>query len=121
MVMFNADAPVDLVGFRESMRVAGIEEVVDLTIEIFSDEAPRIFDELRGAAESGDMEGVRSSAHALKSSAGNIWAGRLAQYLATLENAAADQNPDQVVSTMTEAAPEFNRVMAYLQEARDAP
>lgn len=119
MVMFNTDVPVDLDGFRESMRVAGIEEVVDLTIEIFSDEAPKIFDTLRGAAESGDMDGVRTSAHALKSSAGNIWAGRLAKYLATMEDAAADQNAEQVTSTMTEAGPEFNRVMAYLAEARD--
>lgn len=119
--MFNTDNPVDLVGFRESMKMAGIEEVVDLTIEIFSDEAPKIFDALRGAAESGDMEGVRNSAHALKSSAGNIWAGRLAKYLETMEGAAAEQNAEQVSSTLTEAGPEFNRVMAYLAEARDAP
>lgn len=121
MVMFNTDTPVDLVGFRESMKMAGIEEVVDLTIEIFSDEAPKIFDTLRGAAETGDMEGVRNSAHALKSSAGNIWAGRLAKYLETMEGAAAEHDAAQVDSTLTEATPEFNRVMAYLAEARDAP
>ena len=121
MVMFNADTPVDLGGFRESMRTAGIEEVVDLTIEIFSDEAPKIFNELKGAAESGDLEGVRASAHSLKSSAGNIWAGRLAQYLETVEVAAADQNAAEVESVMSEAAPEFNRVMAYLAETRDSP
>lgn len=118
MVMFNADAPVDLGGFRESMRTAGIEEVVDLTLEIFSDEAPKIFGELKGAAESGDMEGVRANAHSLKSSAGNIWAGRLAQYLETVEGAAADQNAAEVASMMSETGPEFNRVMAYIAEER---
>ena len=90
MVSFNEDAPIDLPGFRGLMRQAGIEEVVDLTLDIFAGEAPRLFGDLTAAAETGDLETVRANAHSLKSSSGNIWANRLSGFFETMETAAAD-------------------------------
>ena len=80
--------PVDLEGFRETMRAAGIEEIVEPTLEIFLQEAQRLFAALSTAVPAGDEETVRSAAHSLKSSAGNIWATRLARVLNELEGAA---------------------------------
>lgn len=120
MVSFNEDAPIDLPGFRGLMRQAGIEEVVDLTLDIFAGEAPRLFGDLTAAAETGDLETVRANAHSLKSSSGNIWANRLSGFFETMETAAADLDGSAVDSVLAEARPEFDRVISYIAEVREA-
>ncbi len=118
MVSFSKDAPIDLPGFRGLMKQAGIEEVVDLTLDIFVGEAPKLFGELSSAAESGDLEVVRANAHSLKSSCGNIWANRLSGYFETMETAAADLDSAAVESALADARPEFDRVIEYIGEVR---
>lgn len=119
MVSFSEDAPIDLPGFRGLMRQAGIEEVVDLTLDIFVGEAPKLFGDLASAAETGDLETVRANAHSLKSSSGNIWANRLSGFFETMESAAADLDSAAVESVLAEARPEFDRVISYIAEVRD--
>lgn len=112
----DAGPPVDLEGFRSIMRDAGVEEVVDTTVEIYVEEAPEIFDALRAAAESGRLAEVRAQAHSLKSSSGNIRATGLADHMRRLERAATDGDGPRVAESMAAATREFEAVMAYLRK-----
>lgn len=113
----NVNAPVDLEGFRASMRAAGVEEIVDMTVDVYVEEAGRLFAELSSALSQGNLDQVRANAHSLKSSSGNIWAHDLAALFASMEGAAQDQNVGGVQQTYVQLQPEFERVMAYLAEA----
>lgn len=113
----NGSAPVDLEGFRASMRAAGIEEVVEPTLQVYYEEARASFDSLTEAVASGDAETVRATAHSLKSSSGNIWARKAASLFESLEHAAQDRDMDVVASTFGELKPEFDRVVRFLAEA----
>ncbi len=106
--------PVDLDGFRTAMRAAGVEEIVDTTLEIYVEEAGSLFDDLVEAWRAGDVAGVRAGAHTLKSSSGNIHATGLAEMFAALEAAAETPDEAAIASTMPELQTEFERVMAFL-------
>lgn len=113
----NGAVPVDLEGFRVSMRVAGIEEIVEPTLQVYAEEARETFSALERAVEEGDIEAARAAAHSLKSASGNIWATRAASLFATLEEAAQDDDRQAVASTFDEVRPEFHRVLGFLTEA----
>lgn len=111
----NGTTPVDLDGFRSAMRAAGVEEVVDLTIEVYLEDAPGLFEDASEAAGSGDLDRVRAHAHSLKSSSANIWATQLPTLFAALEQAAEQLDAARVDETMVRLRPEFARVVEYLQ------
>ncbi len=113
----NGAAPVDLEGFRSSMRAAGIEEIVEPTLQVYLEEARSTFEALSEAVERGDAEGARAAAHSLKSASGNIWANDAATLFETLEHHAQDGDLDGVASTFGEVRPEFDRVLAYLVDS----
>ena len=108
-------APVDLEGFREVMRAAGVEEVVDTTIEIYLAEAPTIFSALDTAVLTGASEDVRRAAHSLKSASGNIRAERLASLLQEMEHRGRDQDVEGAREALEELRAEYRAVIAYLQ------
>ena len=113
----SENVPVDLDGFRAAMREAGVEEIVDMTIEVYQEEASKLMTEMSQALGSGDLEQVRARAHSLKSSSGNIWAHDLAALYAKMEGAAQDHDTAVVQATYERLQPEFDRVMAYLAGA----
>lgn len=106
--------PVDLAGFRETMREAGVEEIVDATLEIYVSEATGLFEALRGAVAAGDTEEVRARAHSLKSSSGNVWAVDLAGLLNQMESAARSGDMSGAAEIFEWVEPEYEAVMAYL-------
>ncbi len=113
--------PVDLDRFRAIMREAGVEHVVDTTVGIYLEEAPEIFNALSSAAEDGRTADVRSRAHSLRSSSGNIRAGDLAQHMKRLEQAAAAGEADRVRELLPAARTEFDAVMSYLRSVTTIP
>jgi len=116
--MLHGAGPVDLEGFRESMKLAGIEDVVDVTLDVYLDEARELFDGLMGAAEAGDLAVVGARSHTLKSSSANVWAGELASLCATIEGAARDGDSTTVTAMLSPFAREFERVVSYLGAVR---
>ena len=110
--------PVDLERFRETMREAGVEEIVDPILEVYLEEAQAIFAGLRAAVLAGDAEAVRTNAHSLKSSSGNIWAARLAELLNELETAAHGGDLANTTGIFERVKPVYESVMAYLVESR---
>ena len=113
----NGAAPVDLEGFRSSMRAAGIEEIVEPTLHVYVEEAQATFDALQSAVEARDAEAARAAAHSLKSASGNIWAQNAAALFENLEHSAQDGDFEGVDATFGEVKPEFERVLTYLSEA----
>ena len=109
--------PVDIDGFRATMREAGIEEIVDATLEVYVEEAQAIFAALSAAILAGDAEAVRANAHSLKSSSGNIWASDLAELLNELETAAHGGNLAVATEIFERVKPQYESVMAYLAES----
>ena len=107
--------PVDLAGFRETMREAGVEEIVDSTLALYVQEARGLFSGLAAAIASDDAEAARANAHSLKSSSGNIWATRLAGLLGELELAASEGDLEAVSALFEQVGPEYTAVMAYLE------
>jgi HPt (histidine-containing phosphotransfer) domain-containing protein len=110
----QTNPPVQLEGFREAMRAADLEEIVEVTIEVYVDEAPRTFDLLSAGVAEGNLDVVNSCAHSLKSSSHNVWAKAVAEMFGIMEDAARDNDPALVNSTFAEAEPEFRRVMDFL-------
>ena len=72
-----ADDPFDALVDEARMRVFRVDypEIIDQLIELFVESTPPLLEELRGAAERGDGEDIRRTAHKLKGSCQNIGAG----------------------------------------------
>ncbi|MEJ2239060.1 MAG: response regulator [Gemmatimonadales bacterium] len=107
--------PVDIEGFRSSMREAGVEEAVESMIETFLQDAPRRMDELERAVAAGDADRVQKAAHPFKSAAGMIGAQVLAGLLKRIESmgrsgeiAGADELLELILS-------EYRAVLDYLR------
>lgn len=110
----TAQPPVDLDAFREEMRAAGIEAIVDSTIETFVQEGVPVLSELNAGVQAGNLKTVRASAHFLKSSAAIIRATRLSKIMEEIELAAAADRRALVEERHPSAQREFARVLAYL-------
>ena len=111
--------PVDIEGFRAVMREVGIEEIVDSTLEIYQSEAPGIFEAMKQFVEAGDADGIRAQAHGLKSSSGNIRAGRLAELLQDLETLGLAGDVPGAQDCFPRVADEYRAVMDYLAGQSD--
>jgi PAS domain S-box-containing protein len=113
-----ADGAVDLEAFRATMREAGIEFIVDQTIDTYLREAPERVAGLQAALDGNDSRGIAAHAHALKGSSGSLHATRFAQLCADMEVAgkAGDVGAAQALRAPLEA--EWARVLGQLREAR---
>lgn len=107
-------SPIDVDGFRASMRDVGVEEIVDPTLVIFVEEAKTIFCDLSAAVSSGDLETVRVASHKLKSSSGNVWAHDLAALLEEIESAAISGDFPAAAEIFSRAKPEYEAVISKL-------
>jgi HPt (histidine-containing phosphotransfer) domain-containing protein len=78
---------VDALVDEDRMRVFRDDypEIVEQLVDLFVDSTPPLLADLRRAAEDGDAEAVRRSAHKLKGSCQNIGAARLAGLAAAIE------------------------------------
>ncbi len=111
--------PVDLDGFREAMREAGIESVVESAVRIFLEETPARMADLRSAVEAGDGEAVEQVAHALKSGARNLRAVRFGELLERMEDLGRGGDVSAAAALLPEVEEACERVMEYL-EARSS-
>ena len=82
------DSPVDLEGFRATMREADAEDTVDAILATFVTALPGFLASLTAAVAAQDAPRIQRAAHNLKSAAGSIGAAGLATLLANMETAA---------------------------------
>jgi two-component system sensor histidine kinase/response regulator len=81
-------APID----RESLlvRVGQDEELLNQVIQLFLTDSPKRLAAIKAAVEAGDCERIRTTAHALKGSAGNLSALGMSEAASTLERIGAE-------------------------------
>ena len=110
-------APVDLQGFRDTMREAGVEDAVESMLEAFLQDAPRRIDQVEQAVSAKDVERIYQSAHAFKSAAGTINARRLADLLGEVEAAGRAGDDGKAAGLLGLVLHEYQAVMDYLGAA----
>src|SRR5216110_2394763 len=108
---------VDLVAFRRTMEEAGAAEAVDGILETFAATMPQRLDALAAAARSADAELLQRAAHAFKSAAGTIGAGRLAALLEDMERAARDGDVAGACDQLEHVRGEAQAALDYLRTA----
>jgi two-component system sensor histidine kinase/response regulator len=109
--------PVDLDGFRATMREAGVEDAAGEMIEVFLADAPPRMEAIEKAVTGGTPEAVSHAAHAYKSAAGTIQATRLAELLRGMELAGSKGDVSAIAGLFTAVRDEHARVLAYLRRS----
>jgi HPt (histidine-containing phosphotransfer) domain-containing protein len=92
----------------------GGQETLGRIVHMFADKLPAEIADLRGSLDAGDLDGVQSAAHRLKSSSGQLAARRLSVMLAGLELAASEGDADAAARILTEVTTEAGMVRSEL-------
>jgi signal transduction histidine kinase/CheY-like chemotaxis protein/HAMP domain-containing protein len=110
--------PFDALVDEARMRIFRTDypEIVDQLIELFVESTPPLLEELREAAERGDSEDIRRTAHKLKGSCQNIGAGFMARLARDLERVGA-ATPTQLATLDMVFADTRDALRAALTEA----
>src|SRR3989449_7674277 len=108
---------VDLAAFRRTMEEAGAAEAVDGILETFVATMPQRLDALAAAARDAEAEPLQRAAHAFKSAAGTIGAGRLAALLEDMERAARDGDVAGACDKLEHVRGEAQAALDYLRTA----
>ncbi len=105
----------------EALRELGGEDDPGLLIELielFVDDATVRMDELCRAFDAGDLDAVRSCAHALKSASANVSALTLSTLCKEIESSAMDQATDSVAPLVSSGRTTFEQVKTALIELK---
>jgi HPt (histidine-containing phosphotransfer) domain-containing protein len=113
--MSETAPPVDLAAFREAMREAGIEEIVESTLQLWLEEAPGKISQIEAAVSAADPRAAANAAHALKSSSAVICATSLAEVLTMLESAGYAGERERVAALYAEARQRYQEAITYLR------
>jgi HPt (histidine-containing phosphotransfer) domain-containing protein len=114
----STQPPVELDELRGAMRAAGIEDIVEPLLELFTTEGEKGMTKLSSALAAGDLDALGRTAHSLKSSAGNIRAKTLAALLQEMENAATDGDRARAASLLPQVEAEHAAAVRYLADER---
>ena len=98
--------------FRQETDAAFVAELV----AVFNEDAPKLLADLRRAAQAGDVDLFRRSAHTLKSNAANFGALELAALAKALEARGQSGALDGTAELVAKLAAEYERVKQRLSE-----
>lgn len=107
--------PVDLEGFRQNLREAGVEEAIDSIIGVFVNDAPSRMESLEAAVAGGDASEIDQAAHAFKSAALTVHAHRLGQTLKELEFAGKDGNVELATDLIDRARADYQAALSHIK------
>jgi signal transduction histidine kinase/DNA-binding response OmpR family regulator len=110
--------PVDLDGFRKTLRDAGAEAAVDSILDTFIAQAPGRLATLAAAAGSGKGDDIMRAAHVLRGAAGTIGAHQLALLLEHVETTAQEGDLARARQGLEPIQTEAAVVLEYLQQRR---
>ncbi|MCB0861828.1 MAG: Hpt domain-containing protein [Solirubrobacterales bacterium] len=94
----------------------GGREALGRIINMYTGKLPAEMDALGASFEAGDLDDVRTSAHRLKSSSGQLGARRLQVMLAGLESAAGEGDVEATGRILKEVSAEAELTRAELNE-----
>jgi HPt (histidine-containing phosphotransfer) domain-containing protein len=87
-------------------------------ISTFLEESPALVANLRKAAEAGDLDALRRSAHSLKSNSAEFGATALSGLARELEEMARNRTLEGAMERVASAEKEYRSVRAALEEMR---
>lgn len=106
--------PVDVAAFQSSMDEAGAGSVVPMILQTFLEDLPQRMEQIQAAVAGGNPVDLRSTAHALRSSAGSIHAQRLYILLGHLEEAGRTETLEGTAELARMLSEESRRSQEYL-------
>lgn len=110
--------PVDLAGFRSTMKEAGAADAVDSILHTFVRQAPERLANLAAAVTSGRPDDIAQAAHTLRGAAATIGAHELASLLEHIESAARKGDVMQAREGLEPAQRQTALVLEYLRRSR---
>jgi two-component system sensor histidine kinase/response regulator len=113
----TSSPPVDLDGFRATMREAGVEDAAGEMLAVFLTDAPSRMTAIEGAVAGGTPESVSRAAHAYTSAAGTIRATRLAELLREMEQAGGEGRVGRIAELLPRLLEEHERVTRCVARA----
>ncbi|HET9386206.1 MAG TPA: response regulator [Gemmatimonadales bacterium] len=111
-------APVDLEGFRLTLREAGAEQALYSIVDTFVRQGPDRLAALAAAAASGDGAAIAKAAHLYRGAAATIGARALAELLERVENTARAGQVDAAKEAVELVSPVAHQVTEYLRQQR---
>ena len=110
-----AAPPVDLEGFRATLREAGAEQALYSIIDTFVRQAPDRLAALAGAVASGVGTEIAKTAHVYRGAAATIGARELADLLERVETTARAGDVEQATEAFESVTPLAHEVIDYLR------
>ena len=111
----SAAPPVDLEGFRATLREAGAEQALYSIIDTFVRQAPDRLAALAGAVASGAGAEIAKAAHVYRGAAATIGARELAGLLERVETTAHAGDIEQATEAFESVSPLAHEVIDYLR------
>ena len=113
--------PVDLEGFRATLREAGAEQALYSIVDTYVRQAPDRLAALAAAAATGSGVDMAKTAHAFRGASATIGARELAELLERIETSSRAGEIQNARDTFERVSPLTHRVIDYLrQQQRDA-
>jgi CheY-like chemotaxis protein len=112
----SAGPPVDLEGFRATLREAGAEHALYSIVDTFVRQGPGRLAALAAAAASSDGLEMAKAAHVFRGAAATIGARELAELLERLETSARAGEVDAARQSFELVSPVAHQVMEYLRQ-----
>ncbi|MDH3977466.1 MAG: response regulator [Gammaproteobacteria bacterium] len=100
----------------EMLDQTGGNALADRIIDVYENNSAELVENILAALEKGDSEKLRTSAHALKSSSGNVGAERLVGVCREIERAAHNNQLDDIAMHAVRIKQEHDQVLHALQE-----
>lgn len=104
---------LDLTGLR-ALRDSGEPNIIREVFDVFRSEAPSLLQQMRQAAQDGDLTGLRRAAHSLKGAAASLGAKSLAGLCAKVERRARTGVIEGIVDLISEAELHTHAVLKTL-------
>ena len=111
-------APVDLEGFRQTLREAGAEHALYSIVDTFVRQGPDRLAALAAAAASGEAAEIAKAAHVFRGAAATIGARALAELLEQVENTARAGQVDAAKAAFELVSPVAHQVTEFLRQRR---
>jgi CheY-like chemotaxis protein len=110
--------PVDIEGFRATLREAGAEEALYSIVDTYVRQAPDRLAALAAAVASGTGADIAKAAHVFRGASATIGARALAELLAQIETVARAGNIEEARESFERASPVAHAVIEYLRQQR---
>ncbi len=108
--------PVDLEGFRATLREAGAEQALYSIVDTYVRQAPDRLAALAAAAATGSSADMARAAHAFRGASATIGARELAELLERIETSARAGEIEKAQDVFERVSPLTHRVIDYLRQ-----